>query len=308
MKNETWKEDFMKKITLFLLTILISIGITGCSSILGKDSNTVVIGGKNFTEQDILVYLMKDVIEAKTKVKVETKAYLGGTNVVAQALERGDLDIYVEYTGTGLMNILGEPTAPNDPQIAYNKVKEMYAIQKQIVWLKPLGFNNGYTLSMRADQAKELGIETISDLAKQSGNLKLGATHEFLERIDGYQKVKAVYGMNFSSPAGMDPGLTYAACRDGNVDVIDAYSTDGRIPAFNLKILTDNEKVFPSYHASPLIRADTLKNHPEIADALNLLAGKLTDEEMTTLNARVEIDGESAQNVASQWLKKKGII
>lgn len=298
----------MKRITLLLITILISIGITGCSSLFGKDSNTVVIGGKNITEQDILVYMMKDVIEAKTNVKVETRAYLGGTNVVAQALERGDLDLYVEYTGTGLMSILGEETAPNDPKIAYDKVKEMYATQKQIVWLKPLGFNNAYTLTMRAEQAKELGIETISDLVKHSAKLKLGTTHEFLERTDGYKKVKAVYGMEFVSPSGMDPGLTYAACRDGHVDVIDGYSTDGRIPAFNLKILTDDKKVFSSYHGCPLIRADTLKKHPEIADALNLLAGKLTDEEMTSLNAKVEIDHESPQNVASQWLKSKGII
>lgn len=298
----------MKKVTLLLLTLLISIGLTGCSSFSGKDNNTVIIGGKNFTEQDILVYLMKGVIEGKTKIKVETKAYLGGTNVVAQALDRGDLDIYAEYTGTGLINILGEVNAPSDPKLAYEKVKEMYATKKQIVWLKPLGFNNTYTLAMRTEQANELGIKTISDLVKQSANLKLGATHEFLERMDGYKDVKAVYGLKFSSPTSMDPGLTYAACRDGNVDVIDAFATDGRVVAFDLTVLLDDKKVFPPYYAAPIIRADTLKKHPEIGVALDLLGGKLSDKEMATLNAKVDLEGQDAQSVANEWLKLKGII
>ncbi len=298
----------MKKITLFLLFILICLSVTGCSSFWGKDSNTVVIGGKNFTEQDILVYLMKGIIEGKTEVKVKAKAYLGGTNVVSQAIERGDLDIYAEYTGTALVSILGEKYSPSDPEVVYEKVKDMYEAKKQIIWLKPFGFNNTYTLSMRTEQANALGIETLSDLAKQSAKLRLGATHEFLERDDGYKNVQAVYGMQFSSPAGMDPGLTYTACRDGNVDVIDAFSTDGRILAFNLKVLTDDKKVFPPFYAAPIIRADTLKKHPEIGQALNLLAGKLTNKEMTILNAKVDLEGKSPQVVANEWLKSNGLI
>jgi osmoprotectant transport system substrate-binding protein len=298
----------MKKITLLLIAILISLGTTGCSSFWGKDNNTIVIGGKNFTEQDILVYLMKGVIEGKTNIKVEAKTYLGGTNVVSQAIERGDLDIYAEYTGTALVSILGEEYSPSDPDVIYEKVKALYATNKKIVWLEPFGFNNTYTLSMRTLQANALGIETLSDLAKQSANLKLGATHEFLERIDGYKNVKAIYGMNFSSPAGMDPGLTYTACRDGNVDVIDAFSTDGRIIAFNLKVLTDDKKVFPPFYAAPIIRADTLKKHPEIVPALNLLAGKLSNEEMSMLNAKVDLEGKSPKVVANEWLKDKGLI
>ena len=299
----------MKKLVLLLIAIVITLSILGCSTFFGKDTNTVIIGGKNFTEQDILVYLMKGVIEKNTNLKVETKAYLGGTNVVAQAIERGDLDIYAEYTGTALVNILGEEyTPPSSPEIVYEKVKELYAAKKQIIWMKPLGFNNTYTLAMRADQANELSIQSMSDLAKQSGSLKLGATHEFLERVDGYQNVKAVYDMKFDSPAGMEPGLTYAACRDGNIDVIDAFSTDGRIIAFNLKILEDDQQVFPPFYAAPLVRADTLKLHPEIADALNLLAGKISTEEMSKLNAKVDLDGKSPNVVANEWLSDNGFI
>lgn len=299
----------MRKFILLLISILMALSILGCSSPFGKDTNTVIIGGKNFTEQDILVYLMKGVIEKNTNLKVETKAYLGGTNVVAQAIERGDLDIYAEYTGTALVNILGEEyTPPSNPEIVYEKVKEIYADKKQIIWLKPFGFNNTYTLAMRTSQADELSIQSMSDLAKQSSNLKLGATHEFLERVDGYSNVKAVYGMKFDLPAGMDPGLTYAACRDGNVDVIDAFSTDGRIIAFNLKVLEDDKQVFPPFYAAPLIRADTLKLHPEIADALNLLAGKINSEEMAKLNAKVDLDGKSPNVVANEWLADNGFL
>lgn len=299
----------MKKLILLLITILATMSILGCSSLFGKDTNTVIIGGKNFTEQDILIYLMKGVIEKNTNLKVETKAYLGGTSVVAQAIERGDLDIYAEYTGTALVNILGEEyVPPSSSEFVYEKVKKLYAEKKQIIWMKPLGFSNAYTLAMRADQANALSIQSMSDLAKQSGNLQLGATHEFLERVDGYKNVKSVYDMKFESPAGMEPGLTYAACRDGNVDVIDAFSTDGRIIAFNLKVLDDDKHAFPPFDAAPIIRADTLKLHPEIADALNLLAGKINNEEMSKLNAKVDLDGKSPNVVANEWLSDNGFL
>lgn len=297
----------MKKSFILLMIIILSVSLIGCSSTTSDKSNKIVIGGKNFTEQDILVYIMKDLIEAKTDLKVEVKPFLGGTNIVAQALEAGDLDLYAEYTGTGLMNILGEPVL-NDPEATYEKVKKLYKDKKNIVWLKPLGFNNTYTLSMRADQANQLGIETISDLVKHTPNLTLGATHEFLERDDGYKGIKKVYGFEFRSPKGMDPGLTYAACRDGKVDVIDAFATDGRIPAFQLKVLKDDKNFFPPYYAAPIIRADTLEKHPQLADVLNMLSGKLDDKQMAALNAKVDLEKKDAKEVAREWLKAQGLI
>ncbi|MEG6586388.1 glycine betaine ABC transporter substrate-binding protein [Dendrosporobacter sp. 1207_IL3150] len=297
----------MKKLTLLLMIVLLSLSLVGCSALTGGKSDKIVIGGKNFTEQDILVYIMKDIIEAKTNLKVEVKPYLGGTNVVSQALERGDLDIYAEYTGTGLINILGEKLI-TDPDAAYAKVSQIYREKKKLVWLKPFGFNNTYTLSMRADQAEKLGIETFSDLVGKAPKLILGATHEFLERQDGYKGLQEAYGIKFGSTSGMDPGLTYGACRDYKVDVIDAFSTDGRIPAFNLKVLKDDKRFFPPYYAAPVIREDTLNKHPEIADALNLLAGKLDEKEMSSLNAKVDLEKKDAKIVAREWLKSKGLI
>lgn len=297
----------MRKFVLFVIVLLLSLSLVGCSSFTGGKSDKVVIGGKNFTEQDILVHIMKELLEAKTKLKVEVKPYLGGTNVVSQAMERGDLDIYAEYTGTALVNILGQPSM-NNPDAAYEKVKQIYKEQKRLVWLKPFGFNNTYTLSMRADQAEKLGINSFSDLAKQAPQLALGATHEFLERSDGYMGLQKVYGMNFVSMNGMDPGLTYAACRDNKVDVIDAFSTDGRITAFNLKVLKDDKNFFPPYYAAPVVREETLKKHPEIAETLNLLAGKLDDKQMSVLNAKVDLEKKDPKEVAREWLKAQGLI
>lgn len=296
----------MKRVYWLLLICFLTTTIVGCT-LFGGDKEQIIIGGKNFTEQDILVYMMQFVIEDKTKLKVGTKPFLGGTSVVAQAIERGDIHVYAEYTGTALINILGEPMT-NDSEAAYQRVKQIYQDQKNLVWLKPFGFNNTYTLSMREDKAAELGINTFSDLAKKAPNLTLGCTQEFLERSDGYIGLQKTYNMNFQSTSGMDPGLTYAAVRDKKVDVIDAFSTDGRIVAFNLRVLKDDKKFFPPYYAAPIVRADILAKYPEIADALNSLAGKLNDKEMAALNAQVDLDKKDAKEVARAWLKAQGLI
>jgi glycine betaine/choline ABC-type transport system substrate-binding protein len=296
-----------KRLTVVLLIVFAAAALAGCSLLGGGKGDRIVIGGKNFTEQDILVYLMKDTIEAKTKVKVDTKPFLGGTSIVAQALERGDIDMYAEYTGTALINLLGEPLI-NDPQAVYDKVKKIYGEKKGLVWLKPFGFNNTYTMTMRADKAEKLGIETISDLAKKGPGLMLGCTQEFLERPDGLKGLEKTYGFRFKATSGMDPGLTYAAARDGKVDVIDAFATDGRIPAFKLKVLRDDKQFFPPYFAAPVVRAEVLKKHPEVEEALNLLAGKLNDQEMAKLNAQVDLEKKDAKDVARAWLKAQGIV
>ncbi len=295
----------MRKIVILLLSIVVVMVFAGCSS--SKDSNRIVIGGKNFTEQDILVYMMKYVIEDQTKLKVETKTFLGGTSVVAQAIERGDIDIYPEYTGTALINLLGEQVI-SDPQAAYDKVQKLYKEKKQIVWLEPFGFNNTYTLTMRSDEAERLGITTISDLASKADTIMLGCTQEFLERADGQKGLEEKYGFKFAAASGMDPGLTYAAVRDKKVNVIDGFATDGRIAAFNLKVLKDDKKFFPPYYAAPIIREDVLKKHPEIADALKRLAGKLDDKEMSRLNAKVDLEKQDPKAVAKEWLQSQGLI
>lgn len=298
----------MKKKILYLVTVaVLALVVAGCGG-SGSGDKKITVGGKNFTEQDILVEIVKQTVEGNSDIKVATKPFLGGTTVVASAIDRGDLDIYVEYTGTGLLHILKMPLEP-DSQKAYDIVKKEYAERKNITWLKPLGFNNTYTLTMRKAQVDELGIETISDLIPISSKLTFACEAEFVERPDGLPGLEKAYsGLKFSKVSSMDAGLMYGAVRDGQVDVIDAFATDGRISVFDLKVLRDDKKFFPPYFAAPIIRNDTLKKYPELEGILNKLADKLTDEEMAQLNAQVDLEKKSPQTVANGWLKSKGII
>lgn len=296
----------MRKISLILVLVvsLLSIGIAGCGSSSGEK---VVVGGKDYAEQEIMVHLVSELIENKTDIEVERKPYLGGSNVVAKALESGDLDICVEYTGTALMNVLGEPVMTN-PDEVYELVKKRYADEKNIKWLNPLGFNNTWGLSMKKDKAKELGIKTISDLKSKEKDFVFASTQEFQERDDGYKKLKELYKINFGDVKAMEIGLTYSAIDNDQADVCVGYSTDGRIPQFGLLLLEDDKDFFPPYYAAPIIREDTLKKYPELEDILNKLGGKLNDDEMAKLNGRVSIDKKDAKAVAKEWLKEKGLI
>ncbi|SES71391.1 glycine betaine ABC transporter substrate-binding protein [Anaerobranca gottschalkii] len=295
--------NLKKKLIFPLLIIGIMLISVGCNS--GRDG--ISIGGKDFTEQDILVYMLGELIENNTDISVNYRNYLGGTNIVDGAIRRGDLDIYVEYTGTAYINLLGlEPI--NDSQKVYEIVAKKYEENFGIKWLEPLGFNNTYVLAMRRAHAEELGVETISDLVPYAGDLTLGATHEFLERNDGYLGLQEVYGITFGDTRGLDPGLTYAAVRDGAADVNDAFSTDGRIVAFDLKTLEDDKNFFPPYYAVPIIRIDTLEKYPQLEEVINRLAGRLTDETMQKLNAKVDLDGENPRDVARNWLRSEGLI
>lgn len=269
---------------------------------------TITVGGKNFTEQDILVHMLSSLIEAKTDLKVVRKPFLGGSQVTHSALTNGSIDLYPEYTGTGWSSVLGEAPVGGDPQATYDKVKAAYETRFGITWLPPLGFNNTYTLSMRADVAQRLGIETMSQLAARSSGLTLGATHEFLEREDGFKGLQAAYGMQFKKVTGLDPGLTYGAVKEGTTDVNDAFSTDGRIQAFKLKALKDDKQFFPPYYAAVVIRDDTLKAHPELKETLNLLAGKIDDKTMSALNGKVDLEHKEPRAVAEQWLTEQGLM
>jgi glycine betaine/choline ABC-type transport system substrate-binding protein len=289
---------------------VLAVSLTACGGGGGQGGaadNTVVVGGKNFTEQDILVHMMSTLIEQKTDLEVVRKPFLGGSQLVHQAMLQGDVDMYPEYTGTALTATL-EMDPMTDPQETYETVKAAYEEQFNLTWLEPFGFNNTYALSMREDHAKELGIETYSQLAEQSPNLVLGATQEFLERPDGYKGLQEVYGMKFKDAKGFDPGLTYSAVKEGQVDVNDAFSTDGRIVAFNLKVLEDDKNFFPPYYVTPVIRMDTLEAHPELADVLNQLGGILDEKKMSELNASVDLEGKKAQDVAEDFLREKGLI
>lgn len=294
----------MKKAVVLFISLIMVFSLAGCS---GETDKTVVVGGKDFTEQDILVQLVSELIEANTDIKVDRKAYLGGSSVVAESIETGDIDIYVEYTGTALMSVLGEEKM-NDPDEVYDLVKERYEKEKNIKWLNPLGFNNTFAITMKKSKANEMGIKTLTDLGKKSNELLFASTQEFLERADGYEVFKEVYNVNFKDVKGMDPGLCYTAVKEDEVDVNVSFATDGRIPAFDLVVLEDDKNFFPPYYASTLVRMDTLEKYPELEEVLNSLVGKITDDEMAKLNAQVAIDQKDPVVVAKDWLKENGLI
>jgi osmoprotectant transport system permease protein len=288
------------------LIVALLAGIVAKGSPFGSDS--IVVGGKNFTEQDILTHMMASLIEAKTDLRVVRKPFLGGSQVTHNALINGDIDIYPEYTGTGWTSVLKEQPIGGGPEETYRRVKAAYEQNFNVTWLQPIGFNNTYTLAMKRERAEQEGIETFTDLARKSPNFVLGATHEFLERPDGYRGLQQAYGMKFKEEKGLDPGLTYSAVKEGTTDANDAFSTDGRIEAFNLKVLKDDKQYFPPYFAVPVIRMDTLKAHPELEEVLNLLAGKIDDHAMSVLNGKVDLEGQQARAVAEQWLRDAGLI
>ncbi len=270
-------------------------------------NNTIVIGGKNFTENDIMADMLELLIkhdDPKLNVKMDTWL---DSNVVWNAMKNKNIDLYVEYTGTGLVNILHDQPMTN-PNAVYNKVKQAFQSKYHITWLKPLGFNDTYAMAMRASEAKRLGITNISQMAAQSGNLVLGCEVDFQTRADTLPAMNKLYHTHFKSVDVMEIGLKYKALIDKKVDVIDAFSTDGQIPAYHLVILKDNKHLFPPYYAVPIIQDSTLKAHPELKGIINKLAGKINDSEMQKLNMEVDLGNQKAMNVAQKWLTQHGLL
>lgn len=271
--------------------------------------NAVRIGSKNFTEQIIVAEMVAQLIEHRLQLPVERKFNLGGTFVCFNALRSGQLHLYVEYTGTGYTTILKMKARTPDRSRVYGQVAEVFRRKWSLIWLKPLGFNNTYALAMRSDRARAFGVRTVSDLGRHAHTLTPGFNHEFLERPDGYPGLARHYGFSFAKrPKELDPGLLYRAAAQGDVDVISAFSTDGRIKAFGLTTLVDDKRFFPPYEAAVLARSDVLRKHPRLGPLLAELAGRLTDRNMMEMNYLVDARGQSPAQVAASFLKRTGLI
>lgn len=291
-----------------LLAVGLVFGLAACSE-TSDAKGKIVISGKKFTEQVILTHLLAEYVKANTDLDVEVKDSLGGAFMLQQAIENGDVDMYVEYTGTGYLNILKQPYDPKKtPEQIYNETKKLYKEKYNIAWLKPLGFNNTYALAMRRDLAEKLGVKTYSDLAKHSSSLTFGSDAEFFERSDGYDGLVDAYGFQFKKKVTIDPDLQYEAAKNGEIDVITAYTTDARIKKYDLVVLKDDKNYFPPYHAVPIIRQEVLDANPGLEEKLNKLANILTDEKMMELNGQVNLEGKQPREVAIDFLKAEGLI
>jgi glycine betaine/choline ABC-type transport system substrate-binding protein len=290
------------------------------------DRPTVTVGSKDFTESIILAHVCADLLE-NAGYEVERQVNLGGTLVAHESLVNGEIDAYVEYTGTGLLAILGmelpevdgqsaTPAATPDggvqtnplAQEVYDIVASEYPDRFGLEWLEPWGINNTYALAMRRAHAEELGITTISELVEYSGDLTIGAPQETLVREDGIPGLEATYGLDFGDTVGLDPGLMYSAVANENVDVITAFATDGRIAALDLVLLEDDLNFYPPYFAAPVVRQELLEQSPEVRDVLNQVAGRLDDATMTEMNYQADEEGMETSDVARQFLIDQGLI
>jgi osmoprotectant transport system permease protein len=269
-------------------------------------ADTVRIGSKNFTEQAILAELVAQLIERHTDLRVERTFGLGGTGVCHAALVAGELDLYVEYTGTALLNVLKHEVRTSADDV-YQIVAKAYRERFELEWLPPMGFNNTYAITVRAAHAAEHGWHAISDLGNVADRLSAGFTAEFMERPDGYPGLRRAYSFDFGRTADLDPGLMYKALADGQVDVICAFATEGRIAAYNLRVLQDDNSFFPPYDAAPVIRSTLLRDHPEVRDALAALAGTISDQTMRKLNYAVDELRRTPSSVANEWIESRAV-
>ncbi|HYL79642.1 MAG TPA: glycine betaine ABC transporter substrate-binding protein, partial [Candidatus Acidoferrum sp.] len=268
---------------------------------------SVTVGSKAFSEQLLVGSMLVLLLEA-AGYKVNNKIGLGGTALVHQALVSGDADVYIEYTGTGLITILKEPLQ-EDPAKVYDTVQKLYKERFKLSWLKPWGFNNTYALVLRKEDADRLHATKISDLAASAGSMVFGATQEFVVRPDGLPGLAKHYaGLTFKESKSMAPDLIYDALKNKQVDVISGFATEGRIPANNFVVLEDDKHYFPPYFAAPVVRDELLAKAPQVAEVLNRPAGKIDDGTMARLNFEVAGKKRSPEDVAREFLKGKGWI
>ena len=267
----------------------------------------ITIGSKFFTEQVILAELLAQHIEARTSIPVERKTNLGGTLLVHKALQAGELDLYVEYTGTALTAVLNE-LPPGDSAAVYNRVKQLYSDGFHLELTEPLGFENTFAMVIRGDDAKNLHLRTISDIAPMAGKWRVGVGYEFLERQDGFRGWSDRYNLHFAeSPRVMDLGLIYRALVDHQVDIVAGNSTDGLIDSLGLVALADDHHYFPPYDAVPIVRQSTLARFPQLRAALADLAGRLSASDIRSLNYAVDGQHQDVAAVVRSFRRSKGL-
>ena len=270
------------------------------SATTSNRSDIVRIGSKNFTEQLILAEIMTQMIEAHSELSVDRRFNLGGTMICHEALQAGEIDLYAEYTGTGLITVL-KAEHGGDADAVFARVKEAYLERYGLRWLGAFGFNNTYALTVRQSIANDRGWRNISDLLASAGQLKAGFTAEFAERPDGYPGLRDAYGLRFGDVKDLEPSLMYEAVANDEVDVICAFTTDGRIAAYNLRNLADDRQFFPPYFAAPVVRSKLLREHPELREILGRLEGVINDATMRELNRRVDVTGKLPAEVAHDF-------
>jgi osmoprotectant transport system permease protein len=280
--------------------IVLSIVTLLAWSITARASRSVVVGSKNFTEQVVLGELLAQAIEAEG-LPVTRKLNLGGTFICDRALRSGDIDMYVEYSGTAVTAVFHEDVS-HDPRQALQQTRELYA-RSGVTALDPLGFNDTFAILVRSRDARRLGLRSIADLRPLATEWTPGFGYEFLARADGYLGLTRAYALQFGGgPRAMDLSLIYKALADGQVDVIAGDATNAQIDALDLTPLADSLQYFPPYDAMPVVRTAALLAHDEIGRAIGRLAGRVSESDMRTMNRAVDVDRRDPREVAATFL------
>lgn len=298
----------MKLKSIVISFVILTFGLSSTyipSIFLKKAHPTIVIAGKLGSEPDILINMYKLLIEKDTDIEVILKPNFGKTNFLYKALKSGDIDIYPEFTGTITSSLLKQqPDTSTDEKKVYEQARKGIFKQDHLVLLKPMSYENTYAVAVPQMTAKKYNLSTISDLKSIETQLKAGFTLEFNDREDGYKGLQSVYNLNLLVST-MEPSLRYQVLQADKVQIIDAYSTDPEITQYKLKILNDDKHLFPPYQGAPLLSEKLLKKYPNIKEILNQLSGKITSEEMSQMNYKVAVEGQSPYQVAKSYLLKE---
>ncbi len=277
------------------------------------ENEKITVSSKEFTEQLILGNIMKVLLE-ENGFTVDDNLGLSGTMLNHMALVNGEIDVYMEYSGTAYVVILNKEDIIRDPDEIYNIVKQEYKEKWNLIWLNRAEFDNTYTLMMKEEKADKLGITTISDLAayvnEYPEELRFATNAEFFARPDGFTALEEYYDFNFpqENVKKMGTGITYLALEESEVDVAMGFATDGRIQKFGFVILEDNKQFFPIYNPAPVISEDVIEKYPELLELLNQIGPRLSTTEMIEMNYKVDVLGKKTENVAREWLEEEGLV
>ncbi|WP_414546195.1 glycine betaine ABC transporter substrate-binding protein [Nostoc sp. CCY0012] len=300
----------MKKLLILcILTCVMAVAIASCNFKTNITSRgDIIVASKDFTEQDILGELLAQQIEDTTNLTVARRPRLGGTFVCHNAILAGQIDAYIEYTGTIFTSILKQEVI-NDPQIVHEKIQQAYSDKFNLEVMPSLGFENTFAMIIRGEDARRYNIQTLSEAAKYTPQWRGGFGYEFLEREDGFPGLATTYNLSFARPPQiMDLGLIYRALMQKQVDMIAGNSTDGQISRLGLVVLQDDQKYFPPYEAAPIVRQETLTKYPQLKNAINQLTGKITANEMRQLNYLVEGELQEIKDVVREFRKSKNMF
>lgn len=297
----------LKRVMAALLAGMFVLGLTACAG--KKDNEPVKIATKPMTEQYILGEMLRILIEEKAGYEVElTKGIGGGTSNIQPAMEKGEFDLYPEYTSSGWILVLGHESGEVTDEEMFTELQKEYEEKYGMTWIGLYGQNNTYALVVRTDTAEEYGLETCSDLAAVSDKLVFGGNPDYIERADGLQGVSAAYGLAFKDIMDIDIGLKYEALRNGDIDVTNGYTTDAQISQPDVKALQDDLGYQVNYFCSTVVREDALEKYPKLEETLELMDGILTDQKMAELNYQVEEEGKDEADVARDYLVSAGIL